>query len=168
MHSNLELIWKKIDGNLSTEENRQFNQLYHEEPSFVEAYKNQLKLNNALQSTTSFKAPSDLVDNVMDKIHHSYVAGTSYSSFSGFKKISLFFLALSALLVTLTLVLDNNSTNSGQYAAIGDFMTKLVSGVQVPEQLITYMPYSLALLAGIGLVWIDNFYKQLHHGLKTS
>lgn len=164
----MELIWKKIDGTLSIEENGQFNQLYQEDPSFVEAYNSQLKLNNALKNTNAFKAPDDLLDNIMDSIHNSYETDTSYSSFAGFKKIALFFLALTALLVTVTLVLGNGSASSGQYAAIGDFMTRLVSGIHMPEQLMSYMPYSLAILAGLGLVWMDNFYKHVHSGLKTS
>lgn len=169
MNPHIELIWNKIDGTLNKEDQKMFDNLLKTDKSFASLYQKHTELERVLRKNPSVqKAPDSLLANVMQQVQLNPSFVKKDVSFSGFKTIGLV-LALSTLIVTLVVVLNSSKLSvDGSYAAIGDYLNQFQSSLKVPAGLMHYLPYSMALLAGIGLVWLDNYYRQSHNNFRTA
>jgi len=166
MEKHLELVWKKIDGSLSKDEAIIFNELSHNDKSFVNLYKAQINLNTNLKKLPSVAAPSNLVSNILQNITKKKVIySKEYSSFEGMKVIALASIITLTLVVLITMTI-NLSFDASVYPELTSWLNKL--SVPAPLQGIeNYSTYLLVLLPGIVLVWLDNMFRRVPIQIKA-
>ena len=160
MEKKLELIWKKLDGDITREEAKVFDSLYKSDEGFKQLYLEQSRLNNTLKNIPLQKAPDSILDNVMKAVSAGSVLRSKYISFSGLKTIIALF--GSFMLIACVWYFASNGINleSSGHTMISGFFDNLNSKLTLPESLKTYLPYSMVLIAGLGLLWMDSFLKS--------
>jgi hypothetical protein len=160
MDKYLELIWKKLDGDISTEEQKIFDLLYKTKNDFKSLYKEQSIINNSLRRIPLHKAPPSLLVNVMQSIGVKHALSQQYSSFSGLKTICIFFGGFTILLCVWYLSVKGIQIDSGNSSALGSLISEMFSKLGVPASMKTYLPYSLVPIAAMALFWLDAFLKK--------
>lgn len=159
MEKKLELIWKKLDGDISGEEAKIFDALFKNNAEFKTLYLEQSRLNNTLRNIPLEKAPETLIDNVMNAVRSNSVLSSNIS-FSGIKTILLLF--GSFIVISCVWYFSSNGINlsSTESSFVGSTLDSLLSKMVISDSLKSYLPYSLVLVAGLGLLWIDGFMKN--------
>jgi len=151
-----ELIWQKIDGNLSVEAQHKFDILMQDK-RFADYYTRQLQLHKALSDMPVQPAPSKLLDNIMASVGNPQLSGYDLPDF---KKL---FLPVVGLMIIVSVIYGLFATpahtSTGGYAFMDDLLSGIRNNAALPDTLNKVLPYSMALLAATGLVWLDNFYK---------
>ena len=159
MEKHLELIWKKIDNQLSEKEASLFDQLLQNDNAFVNLYNAQVKLNNNLRTLPSVKAPGNMVSNILEQITFSKVSYASkYSSFNGVKIIAWAFVALIFVTTLITLSFSFNFELEESFPAFCNWLSQ-ISGPSIIDFNISSI-YLLVILPILALTWMDNLYKQ--------
>ena len=159
MEKKLELIWKKLDGDINREEAKIFDALFKNDADFKKLYLEQSRLNNTLRNIPIEKAPETLIDNVMKAVRSNSVLSSNIS-FSGIKTILLLFSSFIVICCVWYFSSKGINLNSGESSVIGSTMDALFSKMVISESLKAYLPYSLVLIAGLGLLWIDGLMKN--------
>jgi len=159
MEKYLELIWKKLDGDISPVELNTFNDLYKTDSSFLELFETQSKLNNSLRKLPVHTAPEALIDNVMLSVDKPTLS-SKYSSFSALKFFNISLLVITALSCLLYFWNTDIKFGESSFTIFDNLSDAILSSLVIPEALQSYLPYSLALLAITVLVWMDNLLKQ--------
>ncbi len=160
MDVNLELIWKKIDGQLTEPEQMEFDALCKNNTSFLSEYKRQLKLNKALQEMPPSIAPQSIVSNVMSTLQMENAFTTSKKTFPALKNI-LFGLLVLATAISLIVLFNGNNMSAPQSSTIlQDYLSDIGRQFSMPSGIKNVFPYSAALFSVMGLVWLDAIYNR--------
>jgi hypothetical protein len=160
MDKNLDLIWKKIDGQLSAEEKIEFEKYYQNNISFVKSYKQQLKLHDSLTGLPLQNAPESIVDNVILALDSKKSILEKYNAFSGLKIIIIGLVAVVSLAAMYILLVNNSAMLDNNPSFYTDALYKIRSLVIWPENIGQYFPYILTVVPVLVLIWIDHFFKS--------
>ena len=165
--THIDLIWKKIDNELSKEESLRYDELFLNDPSFKALYNKTIRLNKTLSELPTHKAPVSLLDNIMQQVAIiKKYNSAEYNSFVGLKYI---FIAVIAAILSLTAYVlafhGASPTVVADSTPVADFFRSLSGNISVPSGLQNYLPYTLVLTIGLGLILLDNYFKS---NLKTA
>lgn len=162
----MQLIWNKLDNTLSKEEEMKFESLMLNDSSFRSLYQNQLHLHESLFDLPLFQAPSELSANVLSKLEKRYTISPSRLSFPGFYKIALTIAAFVAITMVSVFFGFESESNPGNYEFLDRMVSSMNFKLQLPPELMRYLPYSLVLFAAMILYWFDNLFRGMHSGLR--
>ena len=162
----LELIWRKIDDQLSTDEMMHFDELCQTDNVFNTLYQKHLKLNGALANLPTQKAPVNMLQNIMSQVEKIRKYNTAeYDSFMGLKYIFISILSVLALVTGYVLLSQTEQVSTTTHTPVADFINSISLNLTLPSGIQSYLPYTLVLSIGLGLIFIDNYLKS---NVKTA
>lgn len=156
MKEHLELIWKKIDGELDRNDKLLFDALISEDELFLNLYKQQIKLNDAMSNMPLRKAPDTLLDNVMASVRTQVSVSRKYDDFKAFKYIIAATVLLCLVFTVYAIIISGGLQLEKHYLNINELVSKLNFNLSLPNNLVSYSTYFIILFGAVTLIWIDN------------
>ena len=168
MEVNLELIWKKIDGQLTEAEQAEFDVLCKNNVSFANAYKQELSINNALREMPLSVAPKSLAYNVITSLQRENAFKTYKLTFPALKIILLGLMALTIAISSIVIFNGGSVSTSPNAIAFQDYLSDIGRQLSVFSEFKNVFYYSAALFSIMGLVWLDAIYNRKLSDLRLT
>jgi len=162
MDKHLELIWKYIDGELSSSEIAIVEDKLKADPVFNAYYKSQLNLHQSLKTNNVVPAPMNFAANVMAKLQGQVVDLKKYDSFAGVKGILIWTLAIVALaIISIYIFPPIASTGSTAVFSLDNYTPEFLQSFSLSNEVIKYSSYFTLFLIVPIFLFADNLLRKI-------